>query len=116
MPAARNRDLLPGVKQQGVPPTPAARDLASVIQKARFKRLVRDVVDVLLLLLVDVLFLAWPGSHVPFLSRQVSGNLLILAHLAVMAHWIITRSAPGLRAKRIAETWSSDEKAKNPKK
>lgn len=105
-----SRPLLPGVKQQSVPPTPVARNLASVVHQARYKRLVRDVVDVLLLLLVDVLFLSWPDSHIPFLSRQVSGNLLVLAHLALMTHWLITRALPRYRARQIAATWSPRER------
>lgn len=108
----KNHQLLPGVRQTAVPPANTIPNLGSIVEQARSQHLVRDVVDVLLLLLVDTLFLAWPTSHIPFLSRQDSGLVLVAAHVGLLAHFVLTRTLPRYRARRIAATWSNTERSK----
>jgi hypothetical protein len=108
----KNDRLLPGVSQTAVPPSVSMRNLAVTVEQARYDRFVRDAVDVLLLLLVDTLFLAWPTSHIPFLSRELSGAILVAAHVGLIAHFVVTRSLPRYRAQRIAQTWSATEQSK----
>jgi len=70
------RTLLPGVSDAGAPP-PVIIDSRVVVARARRRAAVRDVIDLLLLVGVDGLFLRWPLAHVPFLDRYDSLMVLV---------------------------------------
>jgi hypothetical protein len=105
------RSLLPGVADAGVPPA-IVFDSRAVIVRARRRALLRDALDLVLLLCVDGLFLGWPRTHVPLLGRDDS--LLALAALnglMIVILWI-SRTLPRWRARRVATTWCPDERAR----
>jgi hypothetical protein len=105
------RTLLPGVSDAGAPP-PVIIDSRVVVARARRRAIIRDVIDLLLLLGVDGLFLRWPLAHVPFLDRHDSLLVLLGLH-AVMAGYIwLARALPQWTARRVAATWSLPERAR----
>jgi hypothetical protein len=105
------RILLPGVSDAGAPP-PVVIDSRVVVARARRRAIIRDVIDLLLLVGVDGLFLRWPLAHVPFLDR--SDSLLVLLGLNAMLVcyvWLV-RALPRWTARRVAMTWSLPERAR----
>lgn len=102
--------LLPGVRGQELQNFNATRNFASEIARARVQANRRDLVDVLLLLLVDLLFVSWEQATVPFLSRDVTVSLLLLLHVGIALSVFRTRILPSFTARRIASTWSSVER------
>jgi hypothetical protein len=105
------RSLLPGVSDAGIPP-PVVTDSRVVVARARRRAIIRDIVDFLLLVCVDGLFLRWPHAHVPLLDRYDS--LLIVAGLnaALVTYLWLVRAMPRWRARRVATTWSFAERAR----
>ena len=103
--------LLPGVSDAGAPP-PVIIDSRAVVARARRRAIVRDFIDLLLLVGVDGLFLRWPLAHVPFLDRHDS--LLVLLGLnAMLAGYVwLARALPRWTARRVATTWSLPERAR----
>jgi hypothetical protein len=101
--------LLPGVTFSAVPPV-ATFDPRIAIAKARRRAIARDVVQVLLVIAVDALFVRWPYAHVPVVGRDGSVTLLILLNLAVAAHLWLARWVPRWTARRIASTWCHAER------
>lgn len=103
------RDLLPGVTTDSCPPRVAC-DARAAIRSARRRALVRDVMQVSLLVAVDYLFFHWPESRMPFLDR--SGSLVLLhgVNALIVADLWLVRAMPKWTAKRIADTWSRSER------
>lgn len=105
------RILLPGVSDAGAPP-PVVIDSRAVVAKARRRAIVRDVIDLLLLVCVDGLFLRWPHAHVPFLDRHNS-LLVLLALNAMLAGYVwLARAIPQWKARRTAGTWCLAERSR----
>lgn len=103
------RDLLPGVTSRSCPPRVAC-DAKAAIRKARHRALVRDAVQVTLLVAVDWLFVHWPESHVPFLGRGESMIFLRGVNALIFFDLWLSRAMPKWWAKRIASTWSRAER------
>ena len=106
-----HRTLLPGVEEAGVPP-PVVFASNPIVQQARRRKVMHDIFDVILLVLVDAFFLSWPRARVPFLDRRESLLLLLLANLALVAYVWLSRSIPRWRAGRLASTWSPAERSR----
>jgi hypothetical protein len=105
------KDLLPGVSPTQVPPA-VVFDSRNAIRRARRRRVYRDLVDVLLLIAVDTLFVRWPSTHVPFLDRQNSLLLLAALNVAVVGYLCLARVIPAWSARRVAATWSAAERTR----
>lgn len=106
-----NREqLLPGVHRAEQSTNGRATDFRETISRARGDANRRDLVDVLLLLLVDLLFVSWEQATVPFVSRDVTVSLLLLLHAFVAASVFSTRIMPSLTARRLAHTWRTMER------
>jgi hypothetical protein len=105
------RSLLPGVSDAGAPP-PVIIDSRAVVARARLRAIVRDVIDLLLLVCVDGLFLRWPLAHVPFLDRYDSLMVLIALNALLLGYVWLARSLPRWTARRVATTWSLAERAR----
>lgn len=105
------RSLLPGVRDAGTPPA-VVIDSRAVISRARRRAAVRDVLDLVLLLCVDGLFLAWPRTHVPMLDRADSMLALFVLNAAMVAFLWLTRAMPRWRARRVAATWCAAERTR----
>ena len=101
--------LLPGVTA-AVPPPAVVIDAHAAIRRARFHAIVRDAFDVALLVCVDVLFLRYPHTHIPLLSREDTVGLLLLVHALFIAHAWAARAFPRWRARRVAATWCAAER------
>lgn len=106
-----NDPLLPGVTTTRVPPA-VVFDSRDAIRRARRRRVMRDVLDVALLLAVDALFFRWPSTHVPFLDRQESLLVLAVLNVAVVAYVWLARVLPAWSARRVAATWSTAERTR----
>jgi hypothetical protein len=107
MPA--HSQFLPGVVREG--PRPVVRcDSKRVIQDARRRAVLREAVQLLLLLVVDVFCARFPMTHVPLLSRVQSLDLVALFNVALAAHVILGRTFPRWKARRVATTWSVTER------
>jgi len=105
------RSLLPGVRDAGTLPA-VIIDSRAVIARARRRAAVRDVLDLVLLLCVDGLFLGWPRTHVPMLGRHDSLLVLLALNAAMIAFLWLSRAMPRWRARRVAATWTAAERAR----
>lgn len=106
-----NDALLPGVTRTQVPPA-VVFDSRDAIRRARRRRVLRDVIDIVLLVAVDALFVRWPSTHVPFLDRQDSLFLLAALNVAVLGYLWLARVLPAWSARRVAATWSAAERTR----
>jgi hypothetical protein len=105
------RTLLPGVSDAGAPPAVIIASRA-VVAKARFRAIVRDVIDLLLLICVDGLFLRWPLAHVPLLDRHDSLLALLLLNAMLLGYVWLARAIPRWTARRVATTWCLAERTR----
>ena len=107
--AMPTRELLPGVSEDSCPPRVAC-DARAAIVAARRHALLRDSLQIALLLAVDYLFIYWPESRVPLLSRAASLTFLWGFNVMVVAGLWLTRALPKWRTRRIAATWCRSER------
>jgi hypothetical protein len=105
------RSLLPGVSGAGVPP-PVVIDSRAVVARARRRAIVRDVIDLLLLVCVDGLFLRWNHAHVPFLDRHDSLLVLLGLNAMLVGYVWLSRALPRWTARRVATTWCLAERTR----
>jgi hypothetical protein len=105
------RILLPGVSDAGAPP-PVVIDSRIVVARARRFAVVRDVVDLLLLVCVDGLFLRWPHAHIPFLGRHDSLLIVVGLNTMLIGYLWLARAMPRWTARRVATTWCLAERAR----
>lgn len=103
------RPLLPGVTNDSCPPAVVC-DAREAMRKARRRALWRDAVQLALLVAVDVLFIRWPESRLPFTGRSQSLTLLAGMNAAIGAHVWLVRMLPRWRARLVAATWSRSER------
>ena len=106
-----HHELLPGVTAAPTPPAVVVQS-RRIIRRARLHAALRDVANLLLLIGVDWLFVHWPSTHVPLLSRHDSLNLLIGIHLVVLGYIWFARRWPHWRARRVAATWCAAERSR----
>jgi hypothetical protein len=111
MEKSRRRTLLPGVSSAGTPPA-VVIDARAVIARARRRAALRDIADLLLLGCVDGLFLRYPHTHIPLLSRADTLALLVIVHAAFIGYVWIARTFPRWQARRVASTWCVAERAR----
>lgn len=104
-------ELLPGVSTTSCPPQ-VVFDAHKAIRRARRRMMLRDGLQLALLIAVDWLFAHWSDSRMPFLERGTSLTLLRAMNFGIFTHIWLTRSLPKWNAKRIASTWSRSERAK----
>lgn len=102
-------ELLPGVTTTACPPRVAC-DAHAAIRKARLRAVLRDALQISLVLAVDWFFVYWPESRVPFLDRHQSLAFLRGVNLLIVADLWLARAMPKWGARRIAETWSRRER------
>ena len=105
------RDLLPGVAADSCPP-PVVFDSARAIRRARIRAAIYDTAQLSMLAGVDWLFLRWPLSHVPLVSRDHSVLVLAVLNAGLLTHIIVSRVMPRWAARRIATTWCLAERAR----
>ena len=105
-------ELLPGVAAPDASPPVAVCNPRDAVERARRRRKFRDLIDGLVLLSLDYLFVSWPDAHVPFLTRSQSMTLLVAMHAIVIGYWILSRELPPWRARRIASTWTQAERVR----
>ena len=111
-----DRELLPGVTTGSCPPRVAC-DAHAAIRKARRRAIVRDVVLIALDAAIDDLFLPWPESRLPFLTRLETLTAIRWMNVLLVADLWLMRSLPKWWARRISETWCRAERERfNPTK
>ena len=103
--------LLPGVLDSRTPPAVVFQS-RTVIAGARRRAAVRDVLDLLLLVGVDGLFLRWPSAHVPGLDRLDSLLLLAAMNAMLVGYIWLARAVPRWKAQRVAATWCIAERSR----
>jgi hypothetical protein len=109
--AVPESDLIPGVEGPRVPRVDA-RQLAAEHARARRRAAVEDLLDCAVLIVVNLVFLLWSEAKVPFLDRDATLILLLLANLLTVAGYARARILPLWKARRIAATWSAAERAR----
>ncbi len=105
------RVLLPGVSDAGAPP-PVVSDSRAVVAKSRRRAIVRDVIDLVLLVSVDWLFVHFPLAHVPFVDRHNSLLILVGLNIVLLGYLWLSREIPRWRARRVAATWGQSERTR----
>ncbi|HSN68005.1 MAG TPA: hypothetical protein VLV48_02090 [Thermoanaerobaculia bacterium] len=102
-------NLIPGVKG---PRRSAvnARQLEAERQRARRRESVEELLDCAVLIVVNLVFLLWSEAKVPFLDRDTTMVLLLLANLFAIVSYFRSRVFPRWKARRIAATWSAAER------
>lgn len=101
--------LLPGVDSDVCPP-PVRCDARAAVRRARRRAVLRVVLEVLLVGSVDWLFLTWPDARLPLSTRQTTQQLLLAINALLVADLWLMRSLPRWSARRVAATWSRDER------
>lgn len=110
-PAMPKPELLPGVTTAECPPRIVC-DAHNAIRRARRRAVLRDGLQVALIIAVDYLFVHWPESRVPFLDRASSLTFLRGVNAFIVADLWLSRAVPKWQARRIASTWCRSERAK----
>ncbi|HEX9163296.1 MAG TPA: hypothetical protein VF980_16435 [Thermoanaerobaculia bacterium] len=103
--------MLPGVATADCPPA-VVFDSRRAIRRARLRATIADAAQLILLIGVDWLFLHWPMSHIPSLTRDSSLLIVALLNAALLTHVIVMRTFPRWSAQRIASTWCSAERTR----
>lgn len=103
-------EQLPGTA--GPVPPVAHFDASGTIRKARMRADLSDFLDLSVLLGINLMFKMWESAHIPFLSRDASMAILLAANAAYVMDWLVTRYFPQWRARRIAATWSREERSR----
>ena len=104
-------ELLPGVTTPDCPPRVVC-DAHGAIRRARQRAVVRDFLQVSLVLGVDYLFMHWPRSRFPFLDRDHSLAFLRGMNVFLVVQLGLARALPNVWARRVAATWSRGERAR----
>jgi len=104
-------DMLPGVLPE-VPQPIVVNESIHAVRRARRQAMVRDALDVALLIAVDFFFVHWPHARVPFLDRGGSLELLLGVNVLLLAYIWMARAFPRWRARRMASTWSAEEQTR----
>jgi hypothetical protein len=102
-------ELLPGVTAAACPPAVSC-DARAVIRTARRRAMFRDLLQIVVLLLIDTLFVVWPDTRLPILTRHETLILIRLANVIVLGDLFLSRLVPAVSARRIAATWSPAER------
>jgi hypothetical protein len=102
-------ELLPGVTTPDCPPRVVC-DAHGAIRRARQRAVVRDFLQVSLVLAVDYLFMHWPQSRFPFLGRGQSLEFLRGVNILIVVQMGLARALPNVFARRVAATWSRRER------
>lgn len=102
----------PGTAGPRSTPPSARYDAAGEIRRARTRADLSDFLDLSILLAVNLMFKIWATAHIPFLSRDASMAILLTANALYVVDWLVTRFVPQWRARRIASTWSQEERAR----
>lgn len=103
-------ELTPGVEGPETTPPSMVFNSQHMIHRARTRADLSDFLDLTILLAVNVMFKIWEGAHIPFLSRDASMAILLSANALYVLDWLVTRYFPQWRARRIAATWSPEER------
>lgn len=106
----RRAEILPGVGGPETTPPRRVFNPEANIREARHRAAVRDLVDIAVLVVVDIIFLSWPAARIPYLTRDGSLWVLLGLHLLVVASWFRTRLYSRWRAGRISVTWDESER------
>lgn len=104
-------ELLPGVEGPA-PPRASAGDFGRDVSLARRHAAFEEILDLAVLIVVNLVFLLWERSQLPFLGRDLTLVILVCANAFAVAGYLRTRIAPRFRARRMAATWSADERAR----
>lgn len=102
-------DLLPGVEGP-TPPRVTAGDLGRDVYTARRHAALEELLDLAVLIVVNLVFLLWNRSQLPFLGRDVTLVILVAANAFAVAGYLRARVVPRVRARRVAATWSAQER------
>ena len=105
------KELLPGVTAAACPPAVVC-NAHKEIRSARRRAFARDALQLILLAAVDVLFIRWPESRLPTLTRIESLAFLQAANAAIVAHVWMSRAMPKWWARKVASTWCRSEQEK----
>lgn len=105
------RDLLPGVATDACPPV-VISDSRREVMRARRRAVIRDAANLVMIGTVDWLFVRFPSTHVPLLTRDRSALLVLVLNALVVAYLIVSRLLPRMAARRIATTWCLRERAR----
>lgn len=105
-------ERIPGAGGPETAPRNVRVDANKVIRSARLRADLSDLLDLSILLGINLMFMLWETAHVPFLSRDASMAILLSANALYVADWLATRYVPQWRARRVASTWSRDERTR----
>ena len=104
-------EILPGVSPE-IPRPIVVCESMHAVRRARRQALLRDVLDIALLIAVDVFFVHWPHARVPLLDRGASLELLVAVNALLLGYLWISRALPRWRARRVAATWTVAEQTR----
>ena len=90
----------------------SARDLGRDVSLARRHAAYEELLDLAVLIVVNLVFLLWERAQLPFLGRDVTLVVLVCANALAVGGYLRTRIAPRVQARRMAATWSPDERAR----
>jgi hypothetical protein len=74
---------------------------------------IRDILQVVLFVSVNYLFIRWPSTHLPFTDRHTSVVVMAAIDGAFFVWLYLSRVMPRWTARRIATTWSAAERRRH---
>ena len=104
-------ELIPGVEGPKRPSL-VAEQARLEVSRARHRAAVQDLLDCAVLLVVDAIFLIWSDARLPFIERDGTILVLLLFNSLIVTAYLRSRVIPQWKARRIASTWSLDERAR----
>lgn len=107
--SVRYEDLLPGVEGPR-PSALSAEQMRKELSSARNRAALEDLLDCAVLIVVNLTFLLWSNAQIPFLGREATLTILLAINAWTVANYLRTRLYPQWQARRIARSWSEEEK------
>lgn len=108
----RSIERIPGVLGPDSCAPEAVFDARRAIRRARRRANLSDALDFSVLIGVNLLMAFWEQARIPFLSRDTSVLIVLLANVFHVFDWVMKRHLPLWRARFIASSWSREERAR----
>lgn len=105
-------ERIPGAGGPETAPPAVNINAGKIVRSARVRADLSDLLDLSILLGINLMFKGWETAHIPFLTRETSMAILLSANALYVLDWLVTRYLPQWRARRVASTWSPNERAR----
>src|SRR5688572_11034469 len=103
-------DLLPGVEGPSDRRRVSASAVRQSLESSRRKAAVEEILDCAVLIVLNLLFILWSRAQLPFVGRDGTMLVLLASNALLVGGYFRSRILPRITARRIAATWSPEER------